>query len=559
MLQYVRIRNLALLEEVTLEFGPGFTAVTGETGAGKSVLIGALAILSGARVDKTILRSGADQCEVECLLEIAESAAVDTVLREAGLPPCEDGRLLLRRQIPRDKAQRIQINGAMATLANLQAVGVLWIDFHGPSEPRKLLKPEYQLEMLDAAGDLHAWVDTYRKAHAHWKAKLRAWQEVLETERMTDEQIEFTRTQLEALQRLKLTEEAISELERDFQRSQRSQELLQTCHQLVGGLSGDKGVLGRLAPLVRAARHLAELDPEAVGLAERVAALTVETTDLARDFEGLLGAYGFDPATTERLEAQMSAWLDCQRRYGPSLKQVQEARERLAARLSLQGDLAGTLERLKGEAEAARAEVLREGARLQVAREKAGRTLVRDLLPVISGLGFKKATFEVAWAVAAEPGPSGTHAVEFLFSANPGEPVRPLARIASSGELARVMLAIKALLAKADSTPVLVFDEVDANVGGEIGRVVGQRLAEVASGHQVFCVTHLPQVASLGSQHLSVEKRAGEDRTDVLIRSLGSVSEERISELARMLGDRHSESARRHARELLNLTGSVGG
>jgi DNA repair protein RecN (Recombination protein N) len=551
MLQYLRIRNLALLEEVALDFGPGFTAVTGETGAGKSVLIGALALLSGARVDKSIVRQGADACEVEGLLELAAPGPVDAVLEALGLPKCEEGRLLLKRVVPREKAQRLTVNGALATLANLQALGELWIDFHGPSEPRKLLRPEFQLELLDASGGLHGQAAEYRAAFDAWRAKVRGIEELRSAERLAPEQMEFLRAELEKINRLKLSEESVQDLERDFQRSQRSQELVASVSQVVGGLAGDKGVAGRLVPVVRAARHLAEIDPGTAGLSERVVALSVEATELARDFQGLAAAFEFDPGTTARLEERMGLWMECQRRHGAGVGAVLAARERMVAKLAVQGDIDGILERMRGEAEALKARVLAEGSKLQGARERAGRKLAGALEPVIAGLGFKRAAFEVQWVRPAEPAAHGLAQAEFLFSPNPGEPVRPLAKIASSGELARVMLALKALLADSDRTPLLVFDEVDANVGGEIGRVVGERLAQVAQGHQVLCVTHLPQVAALGRQHLVVEKTAHKDRTTVAIEPLHGVREARVAELARMLGDRNSESARRHARELL--------
>jgi DNA repair protein RecN (Recombination protein N) len=551
MLQYLRIRNLALLEEVSLEFGPGFTAVTGETGAGKSVLIGALALLSGARVDKTILRTGSDACEVECQLVLDEPGEVNALLEGAGLPICEDGSLVLRRIVPRDKPQRILINGSLATLATLQAVGECWIDFHGPSEPRKLLRPEYQLDLLDAFGGTAALVREFKAAYGAWRAVLARIREVESTTRMSDEQIEFVQGQIDMIDRLKLSEEAILDLERDFQRSQRSQELLQACSQIVGGLQGDKGIAGRLAPLVRAARQLAEIDPGTGSLVQRLVALSVEVSDLARDFEALAGDFDFNPAATEKLEARMNAWMECQRRHGPTVAQVLAAREEMAARLALQTDIEGTLSKLRSEASAALAEAAAVGKKLHEHRIKAGKALERELEPVIAGLGFKRASFEVAWEPEPELTAHGSHRAEFLFSPNPGEPVRPIAKIASSGELARVMLALKALLAEADNTPLLVFDEVDANVGGEIGRVVGERLAEVARRHQVLCVTHLPQVAALGRQHLLVEKTAHANHTTVSIRVLGPGSDERIGELARMLGDRGSDSARTHARELL--------
>jgi DNA repair protein RecN (Recombination protein N) len=551
MLQTLRIRNLALLEEVALEFEPGFTVVTGETGAGKSILLGALALLAGERADKSLIRQGAPACEVEAALHFAEPARIDALLAELDLPPCEEGLLLLKRSLPREKAPRITVNGGLATLAALQRLGEAWIDFHGPSEPRRLLKDSCQLELLDLFARDQQQLADYHAAYRAWRELLAEREALTRETRLPPEQIAFVQSQLAKLDALELTDEAIATLERDHSRLSRAQELTQLCAALEHGLAGDDGLTTRLGALLREAHQLEQLDPASRPLTERLHSASIELNDLAEELRALGSQFHFDPEQAEQLAQNMSAWLDAKRRHGPDLASVLAAREELRRRLALQGDLEGALGRLDERIAQALRAVAGTARPLRLAREKAARELVKVASASIARLGFKKADFQARIVPLVEPGPHGDCGVEFLFSPNVGEAPLPLASIASSGELARVMLALKTVLADLDAVPLLVFDEVDANVGGEIGRVVGEQMAAIARSHQVLCVTHLPQVAGLGDSHLLVEKDQSGDRAVVSIRSIQSRREDRVSELARMLGDRHAKSAREHAGELL--------
>ncbi len=551
MLQYIRIKNLALLEEVTLEFESGFTAVTGETGAGKSVLLGALGLLSGARTDKGMIRQGQDLLEVEAALYFAEAEMIDGLLEASGLPLCEDGVLLLQRSIHRTKIPRIQINGSLATLAQLQALGESWIDFHGPGEPQKLFQEKRQLEMLDTyAGNAKA-LSTYGQAYAEWRAALREIAELETGERLDADEIEFVRKQIQKIDAVEVSEESIEELERDYTRMSSAQELVGLASECAEGLTGEQSVNDLLGTVLARLEELAQLDPGSESLLERARSVQIELQDLGDEVGHLASDFDFDPEAIEAATERMNLWQELRRKYGGSVEAVLAKREELANKIAIQGDLDGVLAKKQKAAADVESELQKQAAKLTAARKKAAKTLAQKAADLLQALGFKKARLEIQLIADAKLHEHGDSHCQFLFAPNAGQDLLPLNKIASSGETARVMLALKTVLAEADATPLLVFDEVDANVGGEVGRAVGAELARLAKKHQVLCVTHLPQVASLAHNHYVVTKSQDEDSTAVNIAPLGESREARLEELARMLGDRKSASALAHAAELL--------
>jgi len=551
MLQTITIRNLALLEEVSLDFEAGFSVVTGETGAGKSILLGALSLLAGERVDKTIIRQGAERCEVEATLWFAEAGRIDALLAELDLPRCEEGVLVLKRSLARTRAPKININGSMATLGALQRLGESWIDFHGPSEPRRLLKPSCQLELLDLYAQNQASRAAYQKEYYVWRELLARRKTLLEQKRLSPDQVEFMGNQLRRLDEVELEEEAIETLERDYTRVSQAQELTELAQSLESGLSGDDGIASQLGPLQRAADELGELDEAGRDLAERLQAVGIELNDLTSEYTGLAGQFSFEPEEVESLNERMNAWLEMKRKYGGDLTAVREARETLRSQIEGQGDIEGHLAKLDHQIVAEEKSARALAVKLRNQRKKSAVALAKVAGKAIAQLGFKKADFRIEVSATKELTVDGDSVVEFVFSPNVGEAALPLSRIASSGELARVMLALKSVLADLDDVAVLVFDEVDANVGGEIGRVVGAQMAAIGTGHQVLCVTHLPQVAAQGAAHFVVEKDQSKDRVKVTIQAIHENRASRIEELARMLGDRRAASAIAHAEELL--------
>ena len=550
MIRRLQIRDLALMDRTSLELGAGFTVVTGETGAGKSVLLGALSLLAGNRAAKTIVRKGAEECSVEAELETDGDKRFDEVLKTLDLPACDDGLLILKRSVHATKSGRISINGGSATLAQLQQLGELWIDFHGPGEPQKLMRAETQLEMLDLHAGLAAPLATYRAGWRQRNELLREAAEAATAERLSEDEAAFLRSQLEKLDSLDLSEEAITKLERDHARSSRAQELAALLGQLEAGLGSDG--LGEVMPkLLKAGDDVARIDEEASALRDRLNSLAAEAEDIRADFARLGRGLSSDDESAAELDGKMNLWLEFRRKYGPGADSVREKREALRRRLASQGDVEARVAKLKVEAAKVEKDLRKQADVLRAARTKAADKLAAAARKMLGSLGFKKADLRIEVATA-ELGPHGADAVRFLFCPNAGQDLLPLDQIASSGEAARVMLALKTVLAAVDRTPVLVFDEVDANVGGEIGAQVGRELAALGKGHQVFCVTHLPQVAALGHSHLVVTKTQDDKSTTVEIAPVHGKRKDRESELARMLGDRASKVALSHARELLD-------
>ena len=377
MLQSLRIRNLALLDEVSLDFEPGFTSVTGETGAGKSILLGALSLLAGERADKTIIRQGAAACEVEAALYFSDARKIDVLLAELDLPPCEDGALLLKRSLPRDKAPKLTVNGGLATLAALQSLGEHWIDFHGPSEPRRLLKESCQLELLDLFGRAGSALTMYQERYRAWRELVAERERVAGETKLAPDQIEFLQNQLAKIDALELTDEAIETLERDFQRMSRAQELIELAQTLAAGLTGDDGLQGRLAGLLREGRRLENLDPASASLAGRLNSAAIELNELGAEFSALGEQLQFDPEHAEQLAGRMNTWLELKRKYGGDVHVVLSARAEMHRRLEVQGDLAGTLARLEKQISEAERAAKKEAQNLRVIREKAGKELAK--------------------------------------------------------------------------------------------------------------------------------------------------------------------------------------
>ena len=551
MLQYLKIKNLALMDEVELNFECGFTAVTGETGAGKSILLGALAILSGSRIDKTIIRKNTDVCKVEGGLYFADTKRLDSYLEAFGLPPCEDGSLIICRSISHVKTSRIQINGALTTLGNLQELGEIWIDFHGPGEPQKLLKEKWQRELLDRYAQIGVEVTRYQNGFQEWKQILQKGDKVQIQDRLSPDELEFIQNQIRLIDQANISEKSIESLEHNYIRSTKARELTGLSTNIDTALRGDEGIIKQLGGLLQTARELGEIDVESNAYADRLESTIIELEDLSDSYGQLARDYEFNEEAEHAIQEKMNLWLELSRKYGNSVKAILEKRESLTKKLTIQINIDGSIERLEQQARELEDKLEKQAESLRLKRQKAAKELSKKAVKLISLLGFKKADIQIVILRESVLKEYGDCSCQFLFSPNLGQDLLPLNKIASSGEIARVMLAFKAILAQVDDTSVLVFDEADANVGGEIANVVGMELASLGKRHQVFSVTHLPQVAGKASGHFIVTKGQNNNSTSITIKPIHEKKSARLIELARMLGDRHSQSALNHAKELL--------
>jgi DNA repair protein RecN (Recombination protein N) len=550
MLQTLRIKNLALVENLTVDFEPGLNMITGETGAGKSVLIGALGLLLGGRADKTLIRTGEDQCGAEALFTLERPAEINAILQENGLDPCEAGQLVIRRIINSAGTSRNFVNGGPTTLQVLKSIGDQLVDMHGPHDHQSLLSTDFQLELLDAFGECSSTAAPYGTFYAEWTA-LRTQRQALEgDEGEIEREIDLLRFQCQEIEAANLVEGEEAELESEHRRVANAQKIIELSDGIRRALTDDETAAD--VSLATAHKLLHELAPVLDVAAEwqtRAQSLSIEIRDLAEAVATTAQSIEADPERLQWLEDRMALYRKLKRKYRPILTEITallaESKQRLA---DLEQRDAKRTE-LDAQIEQVRSRLEKAGLKLRAAREKAAAELGKAITRQLRDLGFPHGSLEVT-LTPTEPGPTGMDTVEFAFAPNVGEAIRPLRAIASSGEISRVMLAAKAVLAGQDRIPLLVFDEIDANIGGEMGRAVGAKLKAVAKHHQVICITHLPQVAVFGPTHFAVCKEVTGGRTRTLIERLEGTA--RVEEVARMLGGKDStDFALRHARELL--------
>lgn len=549
MLTSLRIRNLALVEHLEWNPGAGYTAITGETGAGKSIILGALKLLLGDRADKTLMRSGADSCTVEAIFSLGNSntAELNRDLEEQGIDACEDGQLLLKRSFTASGTNRQFINGSPATLATLKRLGDDLVDLHGPHDHQSLFSTARQLSILDrfAAVDLEKYQILFDKA-----ATLRRERdELAASERAVAQEIDLLQFQQREIDEATLDANEAAADEQRYIALANSKRILETGASILGALTeSDDSVLSRHTDLHRHLRDLERLDPSVTSLLNRHSALIDELEEIAQTLQRYLDFLDLDPEQMQALEDRINLLQTLRRKYGPTFEDVINFGETVTARLAKITGRDAELARLDAELAATISEMLEVGAAISTSRKKAAGPLGKKVTGQLRDLGFKRSSFEIVLTVSTEPRSTGLETVEFLFAPNPGEPSKPLRAIASSGEISRVMLAVKSALAGQDAVPLLVFDEVDANVGGEIAHAVGEKMLSLGEKHQVLTITHLPQVAARAASHFVVSKHIESGRT--LSRLTEVTHAERIAEIARMLGGQ-SDSARQHAETLL--------
>ena len=549
MLTTLSIKNLALVDTLTWELGGGLVGVTGETGAGKSIIVGALKLVLGERADRDLIRTGEDSCTVEAVFVPEQLDEINAALANAGLDPCEGDQLIIKRVISTAGQNRQFINCAPATLSVLKTLGQFLVDLHGPHEHQSLNSRDRQLAMLDAAASADTVLAAYQKMWRFWRQLATALDDLTRAENVSSAELDLLRFQVQEIEAASLKADEEEPLLTRYKMAGNSTRLAELSASALGALQdADDSILTKLAELRRTLRELERIDHSVTEITSGFENAFVELEELERSLQDYNEGLEFDPRQIEELEERINLLESLKRKYGGTIERVLDHRGNAADRLNKIEGRGDELERLRKESAKAREALDAAGLTLGQLRRKAAPRLAKEVSKHLADLGFKQAKFTVELSPLPQPGAHGLEEVDFMFAPNPGEPAKPLRVIASSGEMSRVMLAVKSALAKEDNIPLLVFDEIDANVGGEIAAAVGRKMAELGRSHQIISITHLPQVAALASCHYVVNKVVQKERTFSQITPVEG--ETRVEEIARMLGGK-MESALAHARSLL--------
>ncbi len=559
MIETLRIENLAIVGRAELEFGPGLNVLTGETGAGKSIVLGALALLAGGRASPELVREGEEEAVVEAVFRVDALPELAAELERRGLAAGEE--LVVRRTLARSGRGRARIGGELVPAATLAELFEGRLEISSQHESQRLLRPGAQSRLLDAAGGLLQERAGVESAFEGLRALDREVGELRARAEELARREDFLRFQVKEVDEAKVETGEFEELLSERGRLAHAERLTADAAAAAALLAGDPGgselpgALDQLAEASRRVDALASLDPGLAELAERLRSARAELDDAARELSRYAEAIEMDPARLGEVEERLARLERLRRKYGPDEAAILRFRDEAAGQLEALGGADSRLAELEREREVACDRLEKLARHLSQGRAQAAARLAREVETRLRELAMPEGRFEVALVPAEAPegapcGPGGVESAEFLFSANPGEPPQALRRVVSGGELSRVFLALKSALRRAEAGMVLVFDEVDAGIGGRVADRVGRVLAELASEHQVLCITHLPQIAARADVHLHVDKRVQRKRTLAQVTRLDGGA--RVDEIARMAGgETVGEATLRHAQELL--------
>lgn len=552
MLTHLTVTNYAIAERVELQFHRGMTALTGETGAGKSIVLDALGLAMGGRADAGAVRHGAKRADITASFDIGRIDEARAWLQRHELD--DDNDCILRRTISKDGRSRAYINGQPCPLTHLKELGALLMDIHSQHQHQSLLRKDTHRKLVDEfAGALELAAET----RSAWRAWSQTRDRLIERQQNADDaeaRLQLLRYQVEELDRLALEDGEQARLEAEQEQLSHADTVLHNSHQAAMLCSEDDNSAASL--LRQALNQLEQLPTEVPALADTVQMLNdaqIQAVEAGDNLRRFVEDYDADPARLMEVEERLSAIYQLARKHRITPEELPQLHQDLSAELAALDGGEGSLEQLEAELEQRRSTYMALAAELTDARQTAAVGLDQRIAEELHQLSMPSVQFVTHLSKNAdgEPGPNGMEDIEFLVSANPGQPARPLAKVASGGELSRISLAIQVVVAQTSTTPTLVFDEVDVGIGGGTAEVVGRLLRSLGANGQVLCVTHLPQVAAQCHQHLFVSKFTEQDATFSRIESLGD--SERINEVARMLGGVDmTEQTIAHAREMFS-------
>jgi DNA repair protein RecN (Recombination protein N) len=565
MLKQITIRNYALIDEMTVEFRPGLNILTGETGAGKSIILGAIGLILGERARTDIIRQGASSAVVEALFEVPDALIRKAADDTAGAPEwIGSGSLLLRREVFDTGRSRCFANDSPVTLNQMTRIGDVLVDLHGQHEHQALLRAERHLDYLDNSGVDAGLIRTVREVYRSVKNLHETHVSLTEREQRLKDQrelLEFQCREIQSADPKTGEEEALAREETVLRSAERISQAVRTIRETL--YEGEGSVQERLSAARSLLGDLGAVDLSFRGWSEEIESAAIQLQDLLQRISSYADRIEYNPARLEEIRERLSLFGRLKKKYGGTMETVEARRHQAEADLARMESLKDEIERTAAELAAGKSNLAEACASLSTARRSAADRLERAVQASLAELGLPHGRFEIRMERRDDPRgwirmdgapvavtPSGIDHVEFFITLNPGEPIKPLAQVASGGEVSRIMLALKSVLAESDEIPVLIFDEIDTGISGRIAHTVGRKLKGLGGKHQVLCITHLPQIASMGESHFSVSKRVTGDRTFTVIRRIDR--DERALEIAKLIGgETVTETTMASARELL--------
>lgn len=557
MLTHIHIWNFAIVEQLDIEFENGLTVLTGETGAGKSILLDALNLALGDRADTSVIRHGNDKAEISVTFSLQDSPEANNWLTQQDMQ--SEDECIIRRIVSRNSSSRAFINGIPATVQQLRELGEMLVDLHGQHEHQSLLQRDIQRQLLD---DYAAHKDLMQKvatSYQQWISLQEQWQRLSTANQDRDSRLELLRYQVQELESLNLQPGESVELENEHKRLANASNLLQTAQQVLGALeeNEDAAVQHALNQSHSDISDLARIDTNLQAIAELLNNAIIQVQETISELRHYADSLEIDPERLQEVEQRINAMHTLSRKHRvdaeelvqllPSLQQERDDLE--------QADI--KLDGLQKQIQLAKDDFVKAAGKLTQSRKKTAKQLSEKITDAMQSLSLQGGQFDAKLEMLPEArwNAQGCEQIDFLVSANPGQPLKPLTKVASGGELSRISLAIQVITAQAARIPTLIFDEVDVGIGGRVAEIVGLQLRALGQHRQVICVTHLPQVAALGHHHLQVSKQTGKDTTITDIKSLDT--NQRIDEVARMLGGIEiTDQTLSHAKEMLEKAGA---
>ncbi len=557
MLREIYIENFAIIDSLHVQFSEKLNIVTGETGAGKSIMVDALMIVLGGRAYTEFIRAGAEKAIVEAIFDVHHAEDVRVKATEYGFldPEQEEAELLIRREISRSGKNRALVNGHPATNNMVAELGNVLVDIHGQHEHQFILNPDYHVELLDVYGKLLPLREQIAAAYRHFKKSERALNDLRDQSRERMQHLDLLRFQHEEIEKAQLRPGEDEELQHERKVLAGAEQLASGANGIHEMLYGDhSAVLDKVSHITRQLDDLVRIDDSLDPHLKACESVQYQLEDIAFAMRDYAQRVEFDPYRLEDVEKRIDEINTLKRKYGSSIDDILAFYEDISQQLESFDERETRMTELEEEYAALRKELQQRSQHLSRERKQVAKEFEKKVMEELCALGMEKTQFKVDFASAGtEKNPftaKGTDKIEFLIAPNLGEPLKPLSRIASGGEISRVMLGLKTLLGAADRIPTMVFDEIDTGIGGKIAEIVGKKLETISHSHQVVCITHLPQIASKGQTHFHVEKHSTEDRTITDILRLNG--QERLEEIARMLGgETITKTTLQHAKEIL--------